>query len=954
MAARVFHRLLLLAVALVLVASSSDAWVRLHTSGGSVFFWPQNKLPLSYVLHADGSADVPGDADDVALRRAFAAWEQLPGSSVSFLENADPTQRARSDWEADNLHLVLFDEGDGFFPFGAGVVAVTPIQFEVASGRIVDADILFNANDGPSEGGFRFSADLSGGAFDIQGVGAHEIGHFIGIGHSQVLGATMAPFTGFANFGPRTLHADDAAAAAAIYPGPPAGVISGVLTPAVDGANVWARSTSTGQVVSGAYSVGGAYTLTGLPAGSYVVTAAPVAEPLDPDSMHSSPGAAGVPNGFDRSFSPASTAPIEVAQGSSVLVPPLTLAPDSVLRAIAPQTSIKICRGGQVFFIVFLENPGLGEEVSVVAADIPGDGLNPLSVTHTGTTANVTIQASASAELGLHDLSLLGDDGRLTTLNGLLEVLPAPMSLEQLVPACAPAAGGTQIMLLGDNLADVAEVLVGGTPAALDAVAPDGSSLLVTLPAMAPGPVQLVLYDVSGGERRAEFEIVPGAAPLIGGVFPQAGSTAGGTLLTISGSGFDDDTAVELGGVVAAVLSRTATSLVVSSPGGAAGDVTLVVRHGCCSDLADSAFGAFSYVAADDPIITAVDPPLLAREGGQLLRVSGSGFDGTTVVELFVQADDGSGGTTLVTAWDGDQLTATTPAGPLPVGDAALLVRRADGAAAVFAHGVQVAPLLGNGLRLQGVLSGAGDTDAALLDGLAGTRLTVTVKRLGKSDLTPFVTLLGTDGEPWVSSDPASPAFDDALSKSSARSARLKAYVLPETGRYTLLAGALAGAGSFRMTTREVLPTQARRFRLSKKDGVFLGLPPTPEGPGPGDDDSSGTPFITRIDAKAGSLLSGSIKGSKKEGLRPLLVITDPDGMPVLTASACGVAGSEQALAATKILNDGRSLRLKRLELTKFGSYTLTLTACEASSGVVSAGLNFRAPKSKGTFVEGP
>ena len=38
---------------------------------------------------------------------------------------------------------------------------------------------------------------------------AHEVGHVIGIGHSNVSGATMYPSVSACNTGPRSLAADD-------------------------------------------------------------------------------------------------------------------------------------------------------------------------------------------------------------------------------------------------------------------------------------------------------------------------------------------------------------------------------------------------------------------------------------------------------------------------------------------------------------------------------------------------------------------------------------------------------------------------------------------------------------------------------------------------------------------------------------------------------------------------
>jgi hypothetical protein len=925
----------LVVAAVALLVTPSDGWVRLHTSGGVPYFWPKSKLPLSFVVNDQGSDDVAGDAEDVAMRRGFAAWEDLPGSTITFAEDADPNAQARTDWEADSLHLVLYDESgtSGFFPQGSGVVAVTPLQFEVASGKLIDADILFNGRD------FHFSADLDPLSFDIRGVGTHEIGHFIGIGHSQTLGATMAPFTGLANYAPRTVHPDDAAAAAALYPGDPMGSISGTVTlgvggSALSGAHVWARSMDTGLVVSGGYSVGGAFTITGLSPGDYAVMAAPVGEPLDPADMHGSPAAAGVPDGFDTNFSAGALSPVTVVGTSDTNVGALGLPEDTSLQITAPQLSVTVTRGLPSSFIDIQTTAA----TTVIAASIPGDGIvmelvTPLSPQ----VVRVQFFVQPFAPLGLHDLLLLGDDGRQSVMNGFFEVVPEPLELGEASPDCGPSAGGTLVTVSGEGFTDLGEVILGDTPLVVDSVASDGTSFQFTSPPLEPGLYELAVSDASGYEDRTSFEIVEGDPPVLDGLFPSAGSVAGGTTLALFGSGFDADTLVKLDGAEATILEQTEQRLDIVTPAGVAGSVDVSVVHGCCDNLQAELASAFTYVAIDDPVITSVDPMLLSRDGAQAMTVSGSGFDGTTVVELFIDESDGSGGTVLPTLPGGGSLDVVTPDGPLPVGDAGLLVRRADGAADLLEGGVEVAPLVNAGLRLEGNLAGAGDVDSAFLDGLAGTKLTLTVKRRGKSDLEPFVTLLGTDGAPLVSSDPTSPAFDADVTKTAAKSARLKAFVLPETGRYTIQAGALAGTGVFRLVVKEGLPKSAKRLKVTKKDAVILG-----EGE-----------FTTSMDAKAGTLVSGSFKGNKKEGLRPLILITDPVGSLILVASDCGIAGTEEAIAAVKILAEGRTVRLKKLPLPDFGTYTITVTAHEETFGRLTGNLGFRAPKTKGTFEEG-
>jgi hypothetical protein len=79
--------------------------------------------------------------------------------------------------------------------------------------RIYDADVYTNTSTQ-----FYSSGEPGcSGEYDINGIMAHEVGHVIGIGHSNVSGATMYPSVSSCNTGNRTLHSDDFAARDNLY-----------------------------------------------------------------------------------------------------------------------------------------------------------------------------------------------------------------------------------------------------------------------------------------------------------------------------------------------------------------------------------------------------------------------------------------------------------------------------------------------------------------------------------------------------------------------------------------------------------------------------------------------------------------------------------------------------------------------------------------------------------------
>lgn len=916
------------------VVTPGGAFVRIHSSAAVPLAWPGAQIPITFVLNDQGSADVPGDADEADLRRSFQIWAELPGSSLSFAEDTDPAQQERTDWESDAIHLLLFDEDGslGVFPAGSGILAVTITAHNPATGAISDADILFNGVD------FQFSTDLQPGTFDLRAVATHEVGHFIGLSHSPVGGATMAPFAEPQEAGPRIPHADDAAGTAAIYPGAAMGRITGTVLRAdgepAEGAHVWARDATTGLVVSAGFSVGGLYTLRSLPPGDYTVLAGPLGEPLAANQMYGSVSSAGVPAGFSTDCSPGSTGPITVVGTGTTNAPPFNLGADTDLRVFDPSVAVTRRRGTSSNLALQAVQAGLATSIT-----IPGQGVEVTGSGGAGQLVNIGISVADDAPLGLRDVVLTTAGGLSSILNGFLEIVPAGLVVTALDPACGPSSGGTLLTLEGAGLEQVVEVMVGGVVVPLEDLAPDGTWLTLTTPAGDLGSAEVVVLDSSGDEERLAFEFVAGSVPVLSSVFPAAGAAAGGTEVLLQGSGFDAGTEVRFGDQPATVLEVTAGSLRVSTPAAPTGTVDVTVAKPGCEALADVLVGAFVFTASDDPQLLSATPLVLSLAGGEALGATGSALGPEPALELFADPGDGSGGTVLPTELlAADLLSAVTPAGPLPLGDATLLVRRGDGGAAFLPGGVVVAPLLGGGPKFDGQLGGDDLLDHALLDALAGTRLSATLKLVpAKSGLQPALTLVGPTGGDLVSTDPGQRAFDPDFVAASAKLVKLLPFELPLTGRYRIELAALAGTGGYRLELKEQLPKALLSFKLSAKAGVSLGP------------DAFATPLLV----KAGTTLSGSVTGSKADGLLPWLLLTDPEGATVLKIDAGGVTGQAAAVAATTLASGGRVLRFKALPLAAFGEHELTLSAADGSSGVVSCALSLKAPKSKQVFVEG-
>ena len=86
---------------------------------------------------------------------------------------------------------------------------------------IVDSDVETRRNKSDRYGGPYYSLYepcRSGKEWNIEAIMVHEVGHVLGLGHSNVSGATMYPSVPSCNANPATIETDDATGLGRLYP----------------------------------------------------------------------------------------------------------------------------------------------------------------------------------------------------------------------------------------------------------------------------------------------------------------------------------------------------------------------------------------------------------------------------------------------------------------------------------------------------------------------------------------------------------------------------------------------------------------------------------------------------------------------------------------------------------------------------------------------------------------
>ncbi|HTU39175.1 MAG TPA: IPT/TIG domain-containing protein [Acidimicrobiales bacterium] len=145
----------------------------------------------------------------------------------------------------------------------------------------------------------------------------------------------------------------------------------------------------------------------------------------------------------------------------------------------------------------------------------------------------------------------------------------------------------------------------------------------------------------------------PGNGITVSRVSPASGPAAGGTTVTITGTGFSGATALDFGSVPATITSSSATSITASAPAAAVGgtvDVTVTTPVG---RSAISPTDEYTYVFPK-PSVSSVAPA--AGVAGTSVTITGNGFTGATGV-----AFGSTGASFSVTS--NTSIVATAPAG---------------------------------------------------------------------------------------------------------------------------------------------------------------------------------------------------------------------------------------------------------------------------------------------------
>lgn len=231
---------------------SSYSFVRTRADSGKEIFWSINGNELPFYINSNlsgtGSTQLLSESNSNSIiLNSVNAWNANSPLRLSPIFSSD-----FSSISSTKVGTISYSNNPAIF--GDGVLAVTKVSFNSVSGSINGADIIIN-DSYMNFSTFTSNPSLSANGFAYLGdVVTHEIGHLLGLGHTEMPGSTML-YSIFKNqFEPST---DEYIAVKDIYGNKAKrlkGTVVGGKDTAIFGAHVMLISQKNGKVITSQYS----------------------------------------------------------------------------------------------------------------------------------------------------------------------------------------------------------------------------------------------------------------------------------------------------------------------------------------------------------------------------------------------------------------------------------------------------------------------------------------------------------------------------------------------------------------------------------------------------------------------------------------------------------------------------------------------------------------------------
>ena len=256
--------------------------------------WADSFMPIKWRMNPTIGSNVTGNREQAdVFRNSFQQWADVTTSDLTLIQDpaTDPSVKPGLDLVNLITTNVITSEFNStalgltsafsFTSTGTDPNTGTVIEFP---GQIIDADIMFNPDES-----FSLSTTTPTDTFDLESVATHEVGHLLGLDHSNILSSAMYPRLLDGVSFHRNIQLDDRIGLSSIYPTASfssLGSISGTVrtrgNAAVFGAMVVALDPDGQAAASAVTNPEGVFTIQGLSPGNYTIYAEPMDQPFTP------------------------------------------------------------------------------------------------------------------------------------------------------------------------------------------------------------------------------------------------------------------------------------------------------------------------------------------------------------------------------------------------------------------------------------------------------------------------------------------------------------------------------------------------------------------------------------------------------------------------------------------------------------------------------------------------
>jgi IPT/TIG domain len=235
------------------------------------------------------------------------------------------------------------------------------------------------------------------------------------------------------------------------------------------------------------------------------------------------------------------------------------------------------------------------------------------------------------------------DDVEVTNPTGTSPTSPsdhfiydAPPQVGSITPTAGAAGANTTVTVYGSGFADATEVQFA-QPSGSVFVPQSAITFVSDTQISVPAPLSLVgtfnvkVINPNGTSLPVSADKYTfDNPPMVSAVSPAGGLPAGGTSVTITGTGLADVTGVSIGGNPAPISSSSDTSITVTSPpsslSGSLGPVPVVLTYPTPSGSTGSFTSAIGFTYANTATVTGISPSSGSSAGGMTVVITGTGF----------------------------------------------------------------------------------------------------------------------------------------------------------------------------------------------------------------------------------------------------------------------------------------------------------------------------------------